>query len=57
MAETQSQPVTNSLWKNILVPTDFSPPADAALAYALALAQASGRDTACLPRGASSACA
>ena len=32
---------TAALWQSILVPTDFSQPADAAMAYALTLAQAS----------------
>jgi nucleotide-binding universal stress UspA family protein len=32
----------SALWERILVPTDFSPPADAALSYAVKLAQACG---------------
>ena len=32
----------SALWAHILVPTDFSPPADAALSYTLQLARASG---------------
>jgi nucleotide-binding universal stress UspA family protein len=42
MATTPSVNTPISLWKSILVPTDFSPPADAALAHALTLALVSG---------------
>jgi len=42
MPQSLSQKDFSSLWKNILVPTDFSPPADAALNYAVQLALASG---------------
>lgn len=43
MTPRQHAPATRvSLWRRILVPMDFSPPSEAALAYALTLARVSG---------------
>ncbi|MCS6926013.1 MAG: universal stress protein [Candidatus Binatia bacterium] len=41
-ALSSSSPPLSSLWRQILVPMDFSPPSEAALLYALTLARASG---------------